>query len=290
MTDAPAGGPTAGPTGARSWADYGDRHGVPVLYFHGTPGSRVEARILAPAAARAGVRVLAVDRPGLGHAPPRPGRRVEDWPARVVEVAGRAGLERFGVLGWSGGGPYVLACVAAIPERLTAAALLAPAGPGQGSGVDGWLAAASRSVLADLAGVPGLAAAAGRGAALAHLVPALRGRVPAPRVARTLVEGVRHALANGPAGWSQDARAIGQDWGGVVGAARAAVARRAAAGDPLPVTVWHGTRDRSVPVAEGRRLARAVGARLVEDPEAGHVGVLVRHAEEVVDFLRAGAQ
>ncbi|HLU10175.1 MAG TPA: alpha/beta hydrolase [Oceanobacillus sp.] len=46
----------------------------------------------------------------------------------VVELADALGLQRFAVMGVSGGGPYALACASQIPDRLTAAALVSSLG------------------------------------------------------------------------------------------------------------------------------------------------------------------
>lgn len=110
-----------------------------------------------------------------------------------------------------------------------------------------------------------------------------RGRPRRPGVA-----AAQHALRQGAAGWRHELEVLADDWDPLVASARAVIEARAAAGDPLPVTVWHGTRDRSVPVAEGRALAAALGCRLVEDAHAGHIGVLLRHAPEVMGFLAGG--
>ncbi|WP_162802834.1 alpha/beta fold hydrolase [Ornithinimicrobium avium] len=279
-------GPAPGPADR---VEHGDPHGVAVLYLHGTPGSRVESRLLADAARRAGVRLIGVDRPGFGQTPLPGSPRLENWPVRVERLADRLGLDRFAVVGWSGGGVYALACVAALPDRISRVALVAPAGPGHGHGVGGWLETASSSLLATLAGVPGLVTLAGKAAGAARRLPPLRGRVPTPRTVRTLVAAAQHALRHGAAGWRHELGVLGEDWGPLVTSAREAMDARAAAGDPLPLTVWHGTPDRSVPVAEGRALAAALGALLVEDPDAGHVGVLVRHAAEVMEFLAGEA-
>ncbi|RIK11647.1 MAG: hypothetical protein DCC50_14175, partial [Acidobacteria bacterium] len=220
-----------------------------------------------------------------GRAPLPGSARLEAWPARVEVLADRLGLARFALVGWSGGGIYALACVAALPDRVSRVALVAPAGPGHGHGLGGWLTTASSSLLATLVGLPGLATVAGRVSAAARRLPPLRRRVPAPRTVRTLVMAAQHALRHGAAGWRHELGLLGEDWGPLVTSARAVMDARAVAGDPLPLTVWHGTPDRSVPVAEGRALAAALGGRLVEDPDAGHVGVLVRHAVEVMEFL-----
>src|SRR5215469_10466634 len=67
--------------------ELGDPAGPPVLYFHGFPGSRLEARVAAEAATRLGVRLLAVDRPGFGQSTFQAGRTVRSWAADVAALA-----------------------------------------------------------------------------------------------------------------------------------------------------------------------------------------------------------
>jgi pimeloyl-ACP methyl ester carboxylesterase len=104
-----------------AYAEWGDLLGRPVFLFHGMPGSRLffpDPQV----ATEGGVRAITVDRPGMGGSDPQPGHVVADWAADVAELAGALGLDRFGVVGWSAGTPYVFACAALIPERLTGAA------------------------------------------------------------------------------------------------------------------------------------------------------------------------
>ena len=96
------------------YADLGDAGGTPVFYFHGFPSSRLEACMVEEHARRLGVRLLAVDRPGYGLSDDLPGRTIPDWPDDVVALADALGLERFAVVGSSGGGPYAIACAARI--------------------------------------------------------------------------------------------------------------------------------------------------------------------------------
>src|SRR5215469_1097864 len=107
----------------------GDPAGSPVLYFHGFPGSRLEARVAADAAARLGLRLLAVDRPGFGQSTFRAGRTVGSWAADVVALADQLALGRFSIVGVSGGAPYALACAALLSDRLARVALVCPLGP-----------------------------------------------------------------------------------------------------------------------------------------------------------------
>jgi pimeloyl-ACP methyl ester carboxylesterase len=93
-----------------------------VLHFHGDPDSRLQFPD-PQAAVELHVRVLTIDRPGVGGSDPQPGHRIVDWSSDVLVLADALGLERFGVVGWSAGAPYALACAATIPERLTGVAI-----------------------------------------------------------------------------------------------------------------------------------------------------------------------
>lgn len=118
------------PDGRRlAYAEYGDPRGVPVIYCHGFPGSRLEAKLFESSMQHSGVRLIAPDRNGLGESDPLPGRRLLDWPAEVAALADALGLERFHLLGVSGGGPYALACAHSLSERLIGVSLVCPLGP-----------------------------------------------------------------------------------------------------------------------------------------------------------------
>ena len=65
------------------FVESGDPHGMPVLFFHGFGTTRVVCPY-DEAARQLGVRLIAIDRPGLGLSTPLPGRRLLDWPADVV--------------------------------------------------------------------------------------------------------------------------------------------------------------------------------------------------------------
>jgi pimeloyl-ACP methyl ester carboxylesterase len=112
-----------------AYAEYGDPNGRPVLHFHGFPNSRVNAAIGDEAARRAGVRLISFDRPGFGRSDHKKGRTIASWADDVVEAAGQLGIDRFAVIGYSGGGPYAAACAERIPQRLTAVALVSALAP-----------------------------------------------------------------------------------------------------------------------------------------------------------------
>jgi pimeloyl-ACP methyl ester carboxylesterase len=108
-----------------TFAEYGTPDGHPVLYFHGTPSSRLEPLLIGDDAfTKHGLRIIAPDRPGMGRSSFCPHRGFSDWPVDVIALADELGLDRFSVLGNSGGGVYVAACAARVPERLHSAVIV----------------------------------------------------------------------------------------------------------------------------------------------------------------------
>ncbi|MGY2703978.1 alpha/beta fold hydrolase [Nocardioides sp. HB32] len=109
------------------YVEVGDPGGQLVVHLHGTPGTAGSVRLLADAAHRKGVRLVAVSRPGYGRSTTTPPGLLSV--ARDVgELAGWLGVDEFAVLGTSGGGPFALATAAALPARVHR--VLVAAGPG----------------------------------------------------------------------------------------------------------------------------------------------------------------
>lgn len=99
-------------------AEYGDPGGAPALWFHGAFSSRLEAGFLDAPARDFGLRLLALDRPGVGGSDPHPGRSVNDYAKDVREVLDGLGIEKAAVGGLSNGGMFAMAVGYAIPERV----------------------------------------------------------------------------------------------------------------------------------------------------------------------------
>lgn len=109
------------------YADLGAAAGRPVLFFHGTPATAGQAAVVAPVAQAAGVRLVALSRPGYGASTPAP-PGLTSTAGDGVELADALGLDGFVTMGTSGGGPYALAVAALAPDRVTGVAVLG--GPG----------------------------------------------------------------------------------------------------------------------------------------------------------------
>ena len=300
MTDNDSGPPDDGPRSVRlpdgrhlAYAEYGAADGVPVLYFHGFPSSRREAGLIHADALAAGARIIAPDRPGYGASDDAPSRRLADWAEDCAALAAALGLERFAVLGVSGGGPYALACARFLPERLPGAlagcTLVCPLGAIY---LDDQLeqmnpaARASLMVGRQPAWLTSLVYGGPTTALLAHwpdLVERFRhiGAPPADHAvlaagdtAAILNRTIADAMQHGAPGARRDLMLYTHDWGIDFAQIRA------------PIRIWHGTSDGTVPISHARWLAAKLpAAELTELPGEGHYSVPIGYARQILAEL-----
>jgi pimeloyl-ACP methyl ester carboxylesterase len=269
-----------------AWEDVGPRDGVPVLFFHGTPGSRLQRRVFMSEQqiCDAGLRMITIDRPGCGHSDPLPCRLIEDVPADVAAVLERLRLDRVALLAFSGGTPYALAAASALRARCLCI-VSGDAPPCRARGVP-------EGVAAKAARRPRLAAWTLRLLALgARLTPGMttdlgtrllspidRAVVEPREVRRHFIAMLRDALRQGPEGVLQDFQLAECEWDLLPVA------------DHLPVHLWHGEADTDAPVSIARYLASHLpGATLHTLSNEGHVSTFVRHAPEILAQLAATA-
>jgi pimeloyl-ACP methyl ester carboxylesterase len=96
--------------------------------FHGTPATRLQCPD-SDATLAAGVRLVTIDRPGYGESDPRPNRSLLSWPEDYAEFHDLLGLPSCPIMGWSGGGPFALACAFAQPGIVTSVGVAGSVGP-----------------------------------------------------------------------------------------------------------------------------------------------------------------
>jgi len=237
--------------------------GAPALVWHtGSPQTGALLDPLVAATSARGIRLVSYGRPSYGGSSPDRGRRVAAAAADVAVIAGALGLERFAVMGASGGGPHALACAALLPDRVTAAVSLSGLAPYTGE--DDWFA----GMIAPEA-----------------LRAAADGREARERFAETdefapdqftatdwaaledrwasLGRDAGAAGAAGPEGLIDDDLAFVAPWGFDL------------ADVAVPVLVVHGGADRVVPPAHADAIVRACPtAELWLRPRDGHICVL----------------
>ncbi|MEJ5255407.1 MAG: alpha/beta hydrolase [Acidimicrobiales bacterium] len=271
------------------YAEFGDPGGRPVLWFHGTPGASKQVPPEAPAVAcERGVRLIGIERPGTGRSTPHQYARILDWAVDVRQVADRLGLDRFALVGLSGGGPYVLACAYLLPDRVVAGAVLGGIGPTVGpEAAPGYtrLLAPFGPLLSAVAGPAGLALScllrplAATVASPAFDLYARFGPSPdRPVLARAdmkaaFLHDLTTAIPRGLRAPVYDLVLFARHWGFSLRDIR------------VPIRFWHGADDIIVPLSHGVHQAELVpDAELTVVPGGGHFsGYETVH--EVLDTL-----
>ena len=112
-----------------SWNEYGATDGEPVFYFHGTPGSSLEPQMADTIVRDLEIRLIAPNRPGFGGSDAQEGFRLLDWADAVTQLADKLQLDDFSIIGFSGGGPYALACAHELGKRIKYVTLVSSPAP-----------------------------------------------------------------------------------------------------------------------------------------------------------------
>ncbi|MFP3727687.1 alpha/beta hydrolase [Priestia filamentosa] len=108
---------------------YGDKKGLPLFLFHGTPGSRIWFLEDDKIAHRLGIYLIATDRPGYGLSDKKVSRKILEYSSDIEELADYLQLDKFSVLGVSGGGAYATAVSYYLPHRVRLCILVSTATP-----------------------------------------------------------------------------------------------------------------------------------------------------------------
>ena len=268
------------------YAEYGTPDGKPVFYFHGFPSSRIDWPLFDTdsVAARLNVRIIAADRPGYGLSDFKRGRTILDWPDDVIELANALQVDRFAVLGISGGGPYALACAHMIPGRLTTTAIVCGMGPSEApearDGTAMLLPGKSSLMRKLLLMLMAMSFRRNPDRFLSQMKDAVaepdKLLLAQPKVVQTFIYSMREAFRSGTRGASWDAVLYKRPWGYQL------------QDISMQIHLWHGELDTQVPVSVGQYVANAVpDCRAKFFPNEAHLSLAHNHIEEVLSILVA---
>jgi pimeloyl-ACP methyl ester carboxylesterase len=107
----------------------GDLHGRPLILFHGLHSSRFEAISIHEKMQEKGIRLIAIDRPGMGGSTFQKKRKVLDIVDDILNLTKHLHIERFSVLGFSSGAKYALACAYKVPFNVHSCNVVSGAPP-----------------------------------------------------------------------------------------------------------------------------------------------------------------
>lgn len=267
--------------------EYGDPNGRPVFALHGTPACGAGFDWTDAPARERRLRVIAPDRPGIGHSDPVPMTCVADYPAELGALADALAIDRFALLGYSGGGPYALAVARELAERVEVVEIAAGAGEigawatlkelSRSDRELTWLAAHVPLVARVVLRIADMGARAAPNVALRSVATEMSDRdrqvLHDLGTAREALALFTQALTRSSAGAVNDYALLARPWHVPLGDISA------------PVHCWHGTADTLVPLAHTTALVeRLPNAQLTTWPGEGHLA-LITHVTEVLDDI-----
>ena len=271
------------------FAEFGAPQGRAVFWLHGTPGARrqipTEARVFAE---HENIRLIGVDRPGIGSSTPHQYENVVAFADDMRNIADTLGIDKMAVVGLSGGGPYTLACAAAMPDRMVAAGVLGGVAPTRGpDGIAGGAMTLGLFVapLLEVAGLPiRLAAVAFIRMIRPVASPALdlyalmspegdRQLLARPELKAMFLDDLLNGSRKQLAAPFADVIVFARDWGFRLDEIK------------VPVRWWHGDADHIIPFEHGQHVvSRLPEVELFHMPGESHLGGLGR-GEEILRTL-----
>jgi pimeloyl-ACP methyl ester carboxylesterase len=263
--------------------EMGKQDGIPILYHHGTPESRLLFDQWYQDAASHGIRLIGYDRPGYGDSTAYAGRSVASAAEDVSAIVKELGINKLMVVGISGGGPHALACAALLPDLVVAAAVLASPAPYNADGLD-WFSGLSPDNVEEFQAA--LKGADALRKVVDVTVPYFKTIDPASFYSGTkstlsasdaslfteslsnyLLKAIQEGLKNGSDGWVEDDLAIIAPWGF----------------DPsqikIPTLIIHNEQDVLVPFLQGKWLASKIKNAETRFGAGGHLPLLLRIPE-----------
>ena len=259
-----------------------------VFYSHGFPACRLEASIAHGVARDLGITVVALDRPGFGGSDWYRERRIEDWADDIRLVAGHLGVDRFGVLGVSGGTPTAVAAAALLPERVTQLVVVSGVAPmhdpealsgmhwvnrgllktGQRFGTLGRFSIGAIATLWRL--VPGAAELW-----FSSVLPkADMDIVTRPEVGVVLARNIKESLRPGIQGVMTEFTLLLSDWRGLPSKIS------------VPTSIWHGDEDTYVPISMAEILHKSIPhSRFQQVKGGGHFMIVDRLRPVLEQFV-----
>jgi pimeloyl-ACP methyl ester carboxylesterase len=265
------------------YAEYGHPEGKPIFYFHGFPGSRLEAGHLQNIALLNNYRLIGIDRPGMGMSALEPKRSILSWADDVETLADCLGINKFSIVGHSGGAPFVAACAYKIPHRLHGAAIVSGMAPFEIPEVTTSLPRGQRFINSAIRARPWIAMSMMRLTlamfkkpwmlkhALKHMPEVdqfvIRSLGNNETIRAMLLEPFKHGVA----GAAQEFQLIVRPWGFNLPNIK------------CPVTIWQGGLDKQVPLAHAKIYTKLIpNAKFTFFKQEGHLSLLVNHGEEIL--------
>ncbi|MSP52970.1 MAG: alpha/beta hydrolase [Gammaproteobacteria bacterium] len=254
-----------------------------IFYFHGLPGSRLDASYLQNIALLNQYRLIGIDRPGMGLSSFAPKRTILSWPDDVEAIADSLNISKFSIIGHSGGAPFVAACAYRLPERLNGAAIVSGMAPFEHSEVTASLTRGQRFINKAIKVMPWVATVLMKITSFMIKRPTMLKQMlkQLPDVDRrvientdndiTFIDSVKEAFRQGVMGASFEIQLTLKPWGFRLEDIN------------YPITIWQGGLDKQAPAAHANLYASLVpNAKLTFFKDEGHLSLLINQGENIL--------
>ena len=270
------------------FAEYGSPDGKPIFFFHGLPGCRLDASHFHKVALSNHYRLIGIDRPGMGLSTINENRSILSWADDVEEFANHLALQKFAIMGHSGGAPFVAACAYRIPERLDGVAIVAGMGPFEIPEATACLNRGQRFINHAIRMLPWMATACMKLTVLMFKHPKIlhAAMKQLPEIDRLSFHSLgsheeitailMEPFKGGVSGPAKDMQLTVNPWGFSLANIKL----------NCPVTIWQGGLDRQAPAIHAELYASLIpNAKLTFFKQEGHISLLVNKIEEILQSI-----
>jgi len=272
------------------YAEAGDLNGIPLFLFHGLNSSRLEVNIVHEKMEKRGIRLIGIDRPGMGLSTFQENRTVLDFVDDVVALADALHIDKFSIMGVSAGTAYALACLHKIPERILFCGLISALAPVFEVSNE-CMSKETRTFIFISQKFPFL---------IRPIFWFLQGRLSQDNATadkflknimfslddvdkdlikdkhskEALLETFRESYRQGTQGVAYDAKIVfTKPWGFTLGKI-----------DFTSIHLWHGEKDKGVPLKMSKCMIQNLkNARLKIYPNEGHISIIFNEMDEIID-------
>ncbi len=236
--------------------------------------------------------LLLIDRPGIGLSDFQHNRTIVDWSSDISELSEELNLKKFGVLSFSAGAPYALACGLKIPEKLNKIVIVSALG-----GVDfkqPGLINYHKAIFRIAGSLPLIYRFLFWWCRVRHI----RGKNAAQKyyqlnlkilstkdqevlqnsdILDAIVEYQCEAYRKGCKGLTLEAKLLGKPWGMNLNAISSDVR----------IYLWHGIEDLIAPVTASKEIERMLPKSIANYKEdEGNISLFVNHYDEILEELQ----
>ncbi len=269
------------------FAEYGDPSGRPVLFCHGMGGgSRLDARYLHQAALLNHCRLISLDRPGIGLSSMKKNYTILSWSEDVEELADALNIQKFSMIGHSGGAAFVAACAYKLPHRLTGVAIVSGLAPFEKTAAQ--LSRGQKILYKSIHLMPWLTMVMMKMTAMMFKSPkmlkkalkqmpvvdqlALQAQNNQQELSMALVESFKQGVA----GASQELQLVMKPWGFDLSQIKI----------DGPITIWQGGVDKQVLPLHAKIYAKLIPqAQLHFFENEGHLSLLINQGDRILNSL-----